>query len=54
MEMIVGVGVRNGCEQPLAFDDPWSNSDTMVGGCSPACSTPQVTGLPQDVMKVHA
>ena len=40
-------------EQPLAFDDPRSDSDTTVGGRSPACSTPQVPGLPQVAMEVH-
>ena len=41
-------------EQPLAFNDPWSDPDTTIGGRSPVCSTPQVLGSPQDAMKVHA
>ena len=41
-------------EQPIAFDDPWSDSDATVGGCSPVCSTLQGPGSPQDVMEVHA
>ena len=41
-------------EQPLAFDDLWLDSDATVSGCSPGCSTPQVPGLPQDTMEVHA
>ena len=41
-------------EQPLTFDDPWLDSDTMVGGCSPARLTLQVPGSPQDAMEVHA
>ena len=41
-------------EQPLAFDDLRSDSDTMVGGCSPAHLTLQVPGSPQDAMEVHA
>ena len=41
-------------EQPLTFDDPWSDSDTTVSGHSPACLTPQVLGLPQDAVEVHA
>ena len=41
-------------EQPLAFDDPWSDSDATVGGHSPVCLTPQEPGLPQDPMEVHA
>ena len=41
-------------EQPLAFDDPWLDSDTTVSGCSPAHLTPQVPGLPQDAVEVHA
>ena len=40
-------------EQPLAFDDPQSDSDTMVSGCSPAHLTSQVPGSPQDAMEVH-
>ena len=41
-------------EQPLAFNDPWSDSDTTVSGLSPAHSTLQVLGLPQDAVEVHA
>ena len=41
-------------EQPLAFDDLQSDSDTMIGGSCPACSTPQVPGSPQDAVEVHA
>ena len=41
-------------EQPLTFDDPRSDSDTTVGGHSPAHLTPQVLGSPQDAMEVHA
>ena len=40
-------------EQPFAFDDPWSDSDTTVSSHSPAGSTPQVPGSPQDAMEVH-
>ena len=36
-------------EQPLAFDDPRSDSDH-----STLCSTPLEPGLPEDVMEVHA
>ena len=36
-------------EQPLAFDDPQSDSDR-----STLCSTPLEPGLPEDVMEVHA
>ena len=41
-------------EQPLTFDDPQSDSDTMLSGCSPVHSTPQVPGSPQDAVEVHA
>ena len=41
-------------DQHLTFDDLWSDSDTMVGGHSPAHLTPQVPGSPQDAMEVHA
>ena len=41
-------------EQPLTFDDLRSDSDTTVSGRLPAHSTPQVPGLPQDAMEVHA
>ena len=40
-------------EEPLAFEDPWSDSNTTVSGCSPVCLTPQEPGSPQDVMEVH-
>ena len=40
-------------EQPLAFDDPQSDSDTTVGDCSPARLTLQVPGSLQDAMEVH-
>ena len=40
--------------KPLTFDDPQLDSDTMVGGHSPAHSTPQVPGSPQDAVEVHA
>ena len=33
-------------KEPLAFDDPWSDSDAIVGGCSPVHLTPQVPGSP--------
>ena len=41
-------------EQPLTFDNPWSDSDTTVSDHSPACLTPQVPGSPQDTVEVHA
>ena len=42
-------------EEPLAFDDPWSDSDATVGGCSPVHSTPQEPGSPQETaVEVHA
>ena len=40
-------------EQPLTFDDLWPDSNTMIGGHSPVCLTPQVPGSPQDAMEVH-
>ena len=40
-------------DQPLTFNNPQSDSDTMVGGHSPACLTPQVPGSPQDAVEVH-
>ena len=40
-------------KQPLAFDDPQSDSDTMVGSCSLAGLTQQLPGSPQDAMEVH-
>ena len=40
-------------EQPLAFDDPQSDSDATVGGCSPVHLTLQVPGLSQDAVEVH-
>ena len=40
-------------EEPLAFDDPRSDSDATVGCCSSMCSTPQEPGLPQDAVEVH-
>ena len=36
-------------EQPLTFDDPWSDSD-----CSTLCSTPLELGLLEDAVEVHA
>ena len=42
-------------EEPLTFDDPRSDSDTTVGGCSPVHSTPQEPGSPQETaVEVHA
>ena len=41
-------------EEPLAFDDPWSDSDATVGGCSPVRLTPQELGSPQETaVEVH-
>ena len=36
-------------EQPLTFDDPWSDSDH-----STLCSTPLEPGLPEDAVEVYA
>ena len=33
-------------EEPLAFDDPWSDSNATVGGHSPVHSTLQEPGSP--------
>ena len=41
-------------EEPLAFDDPWSDSNATVGGHSPVHLTPQKLGSPQDAVEVHA
>ena len=41
-------------EQPLAFDDLWSDSDATIGGYSPVHSTPQVPRWSQDTVEVHA
>ena len=42
-------------EEPLTFEDPWLDSDTTVGGCSPEHSTPQELGSPQETaIEVHA
>ena len=41
-------------EQPLTFNDLRSDSDTTVGDCFLAHSTPQVPGSPQDAVEVHA
>ena len=42
-------------EEPLPFDDPWSDSDATDGGHSPVCSTPQEPGLPRETaFEVHA
>ena len=42
-------------EEPLTFDDPRSDSDATVGGCSPMCSTLQELGSPQETaVEVHA
>ena len=41
-------------EEPLAFDDPWSDSDATVGGRSPVHSTLQELGSPQETaVEVH-
>ena len=41
-------------EEPLTFDDPWSDSDATVGGCSPVGLTPQEPGSPQETaVEVH-
>ena len=41
-------------EEPLAFDDPRSNSNATAGGCSPVWSTPQQPGLPRETaVEVH-
>ena len=42
-------------EEPLAFDDPPSDSDATVGGHSPVRLTPQELGSPQETaVEVHA
>ena len=42
-------------EEPLAFDDLRSDSNTTVGGGSPVHSTLQEPGLPQETaVEVHA
>ena len=42
-------------EEPLAFDDPQSDSEASVGGHSPVRSTPQELGSPQEMaIEVHA
>ena len=42
-------------EQPLAFDDPQSDSDATVGGRSPVHLTPQEPGSPRETaVEVHA
>ena len=42
-------------EEPLTFDNPQSDSDTTVGGCSPVRLTPQEPGPPQETaVEVHA
>ena len=33
-------------EEPLTFDDLWSDLDTTVGDCFPVCPTPHELGLP--------
>ena len=41
-------------EEPLTFDDPWSDSDATVGGCSLVCLTLQEPGSPQETaIEVH-
>ena len=41
-------------EEPLTFDDPQSDFDATVGGCSPVRLTPQELGLPQETaVEVH-
>ena len=41
-------------EEPLAFDDPQSDSDATVGGHSPVCLTPQEPESPQETaVEVH-
>ena len=41
-------------EEPLAFDNPRSDSDATVGGRSPVRSTLQELGVPQETaIKVH-
>ena len=42
-------------EEPLAFDDLWSDSDATVGGRSPVHLTLQEPGSPQETaVEVHA
>ena len=41
-------------EEPLAFDDPQSDSDATVTGHSLVRLTPQEPGSPQDAVEVHA
>ena len=41
-------------KEPLIFNDPLSDSDAMIGGCSPVRLTPQALGSPQETaVKVH-
>ena len=41
-------------EQPLTFNDPQSDLDATVSGCSPVPCTLQELRSPQDAMEVHA
>ena len=42
-------------EEPLTFDDLWSDSDATVGGRSPVHLTPQEPVSPQETaVEVHA
>ena len=42
-------------EEPLAFDDLWSDSNATVSGRSPVHWTPQELGSPQETsIEVHA
>ena len=43
-----------GEEERLAYEDPWSDSDTTAGGCSPRRPTPHELGSPMEVaVEVH-
>ena len=53
MTLFMGVGAIVDEEEPLAFDDPLSDLDATVGGCSPACPTPPGLGSSQDAIEVH-
>ena len=41
-------------EKRLAYDDPWSDSDTMAGGRSSRCPTLHEPGSPMEAaVEVH-
>ena len=42
-------------EEPLTFDNPWSDSNATAGGCFPVWSTLQELGLLRETaVEVHA